>query len=61
MPKRILVADDSELMRQHDTGCIQAESEKASADAFLLKANGGIELLPTIHELLGSYSEPMAA
>jgi DNA-binding NarL/FixJ family response regulator len=45
----------------YDTGCIQAESEKAGADAFLLKANGGVELLPTIHELLGSYSEPMAA
>jgi DNA-binding NarL/FixJ family response regulator len=45
----------------HDTGGIQIESQKAGADAFLLKANGGVELLPTIHELLGSYSEPIAA
>jgi DNA-binding NarL/FixJ family response regulator len=45
----------------HDSGGIQLESEKAGADAFLLKANGGVELLPTIHELLGSYSEPIAA
>jgi DNA-binding NarL/FixJ family response regulator len=45
----------------HDSGGIRVESEKAGADAFLLKAYSGVELLPTIHELLGSYSEPLAA
>jgi DNA-binding NarL/FixJ family response regulator len=42
----------------HDSGEIQIESQKAGADAFLLKANGGIKLLPTLHGLLNRYSEP---
>jgi DNA-binding NarL/FixJ family response regulator len=45
----------------HDSGEIQIESQKAGADAFLLKANGGIKLLPTLHGLLNRYSEPLAA
>jgi len=45
----------------HDSGEIQIESQKAGADAFLLKANGGIKLLPTLHGLLNTYSEPLAA
>jgi DNA-binding NarL/FixJ family response regulator len=45
----------------HDSGEIQIESQNAGADACLLKANGGIKLLPTLHGLLNRYSEPLAA
>ena len=45
----------------HDVGGIQAESTKAGADAFLLKANSGVALVATIYELLGLYPEPIAA
>lgn len=45
----------------YDSGDIQTESQKAGADVLLLKANGGAELLPTIHNLLSRYPEPLAA
>ena len=45
----------------HDSGEIQIESQKAGADAFLLKAHGGIKLLPILHGLLNRCSEPLAA
>jgi len=38
-----------------DSGDIQAESENAGADFVLRKANGGVDLLPTIRGLLGYY------
>jgi DNA-binding NarL/FixJ family response regulator len=37
-----------------DSGDLRAESRNAGADAFVLKAKGSVELLPTIHRLLPS-------
>jgi DNA-binding NarL/FixJ family response regulator len=36
----------------HDSLQLRIESEKAGADAVLLKADGGVQLSPTIHMLL---------
>jgi len=36
----------------HDSGDLRVESRNAGADAFVLKAKGSVELLPTIHKLL---------
>jgi DNA-binding NarL/FixJ family response regulator len=36
----------------HDSLQLRIESEKAGADAVLLKADGGVQLSPTIHTLL---------
>jgi DNA-binding NarL/FixJ family response regulator len=36
----------------YDSHQIRIESEKAGADALLLKADGGVQLSPTIHTLL---------
>jgi DNA-binding NarL/FixJ family response regulator len=49
------------VLTLHDSGGIRAESEKVGADAFLLKANAGAELLPTIHTLLRRNSEHITA
>jgi hypothetical protein len=51
MPKRILVADDSELMRNQ----IRIEGERAGADAVLLKAQGSAQLSRTIDSLLSRH------
>ena len=37
-----------------DSGDLPVESRNAGADAFVLKAKGSVELLPTIHKLLSS-------
>lgn len=38
----------------NDSGDLRVESKNAGADAFVLKAKGSVELLPTIHKLLPS-------
>jgi DNA-binding NarL/FixJ family response regulator len=38
----------------YDSADIHIESKNAGADAFVLKAKGSLELLPTIHKLLPS-------
>lgn len=38
-----------------DSGEIRVESRKVGADAVLPKANGGVDLLPTIRGLLGKH------
>ena len=47
------------IFTSYDSDTIRNESEKAGADVVLLKAKGGVELLPTIHKLLDT--DPIAA
>ncbi|SRR5581483_790424 len=42
----------------YDSDTIRGESEKAGADVVLLKDKGGVELLPTIHNLLNTDPIP---